>query len=161
MNITTTTTFRITALAEATFVHLFALTDAELAARAMRRVVADSHPGFPCRVSLRDAEPGERLILLHHAHHDVRGPYRGAGPIYVREAARAAAPAPGEVPEVVRRRLLSLRGYDATGWLLEAQVAEGRDFESVVERLFADPQVAYLHVHNAGPGCYNCRVERA
>ena len=26
-------------------------------------MVADSKPGFPCRVTLEDAEPGERLIL--------------------------------------------------------------------------------------------------
>lgn len=161
MNPTNAARFRIEALPATAFAHLFALSDAELAARGMRRVVADGHPGFPCRVSLCDAAPGERLILLHHPHHDVPGPYRGAGPIYVREGARTASPAPGEVPESVRRRTLSLRAYDAEGWLREAQLAEGREFESVVERLFADPEVAYLHVHNAVPGCYNCRVTRA
>jgi hypothetical protein len=33
--------------------------------------------------------------------------------------------------------------------------------EEVIARFFADPQVAYLHLHNARPGCYNCRVDRA
>lgn len=33
--------------------------------------------------------------------------------------------------------------------------------EAAVQRLFADPAIAYLHVHNAKPGCYNCSVVRA
>ena len=120
-------TFRISALAAETFAPLFALSDAELAGRGMRRVVADDHPGFPCRVSLEDAQPGESLILLSHLHHDVRGPYRAAGPIYVRERAATASPLPGEVPELVRRRLLSLRAYDAAGMLRGLDAAARRD----------------------------------
>lgn len=153
--------FRISALPAEGFAPLFRLGDAELAARGMRRVVADERPGYPCRVSLVDAEVGETLILLHHVHHDVPGPYRGSGPIYVRERAATAAPAPGEVPALVRDRLLSLRAYDGEGLLRDAEVAEGRDLERVVARLFADPAVRYLHVHNARPGCYSCRVDRA
>ena len=45
--------------------------------------------------------------------------------------------------------------------MLDAEVAEGRDLESVVERLLGDDQVAYIHVHNAKPGCYSCRIDRA
>ena len=30
-----------------------------------------------------------------------------------------------------------------------------------VDRFFGDPRVRYLHLHNARPGCYNCRVDRA
>ena len=157
---TTTGTFRIRALDAETFAPLFALADSELAARGILRVVADEKPGFPCRVSLADAEVGETLLLLHHLHHDVPGPYRASGPIYVRERALAATPAPGEVPVSVRGRLLSFRAYDAAGLLRDADVAEGRELESVVARLFADPSVAYLHVHNARPGCYSCRVDR-
>lgn len=154
------TTFRISALPSALFEPLFALSDAELATRDARRVVADSHPGYPCRVSLVDAEPGEELLLLHHLHHDVHSPYRAAGPIYVREHAVTATPAPGEVPEQVRTRLLSLRAYDAEGMLRVADVAEGRELEAVVATMFADPDVAYLHAHNARPGCYSCRIDR-
>jgi hypothetical protein len=127
----------------------------------MRRVVADEFPGFPCRVSLVDAAPGETLILLSHVHHDVAGPYRGAGPIFVRQGAVQARPAPGEVPAQVSRRLLSLRAYDAAGMLRQGEVVEGRELPSLVARMFADLETAYLHVHNARPGCYSCRIDRA
>lgn len=153
-------TFRVVGLAREPFVPLFTLSDSELLARGMRRVIADSKPGFPCRVSLADAEPGETLVLLNHVHHDVTGPYRGSGPIYVRETAAASRPAPGEVPEVLARRLLSVRAYDAHGMLREADVTKGRELAAVVQRLFADPDVAYLHAHNAKPGCFSCRIER-
>jgi len=143
------------------FAPLFALSDAELAARGMRRVVADSNPGFPCRVSLVDAQPGETLILLNFLHHDVAGPYCASGPIYVREHATPPALAAGELPEVVRHRLLSLRGYDATGMLLEADVVEGSGLAARAASLFTDPELAYIHVHNAKPGCYSCRIDRA
>jgi hypothetical protein len=159
--VTSTGTFHISALPLAQFQPLFALSDAELAARGMRRVVADEHPGFPCRVSLEDAQPGESLILLHHVHHDVDGPYRGSGPIYVRERATPANLAPGEVPDLLRRRLLSLRAYDAAGMLRASEVIEGRELAALVAGMLADPDVAYLHAHNARPGCYNCRIDRS
>ena len=61
----------------------------------------------------------------------------------------------------MRRRLLSVRAYDAAGTMTDADVVEGTELEGTVTRLFADPAVAYLHLHNARPGCYSCRVDRA
>jgi hypothetical protein len=152
--------FRVTALPRETFAPLFAMDDAELARRGARRYTADSKPGYPCRVSLADAEVGERLILLPYTHHDVASPYRSEGPIFVREQAVRAEPGVNEVPEFLRGRLLSVRAYDAEGFMLGAEVAHGRELEAQVARFFADDRVAYLHVHNARPGCYNCRVDR-
>ena len=47
--------------------------------------------GYPCRVSLRDADAGEELILLNHVSHDVAGPFRTTYAIYVRKDAEAPA----------------------------------------------------------------------
>jgi len=152
--------FRISSLPVEEFAPLFALSDAELLSRGMRRVVADSKPGYPCRVSLEDAEPGERVILLPYAHHAVHGPYRASGPIYVREAAGTAFPSVNEVPESVRGRLLSVRAYDAQGMMIASEVVEGRDLTESVSRLFAFESVLYLHAHNARAGCYSCRIDR-
>ena len=153
--------FRLVALPHEPFAPLFKLSDDELAARNARRMIVDAKPGFPCRVSLADAEPGETVLLLPHAHHAAASPYRGEGPIFVREDARTVHPAPGEIPPMFRHRLLSVRAYDADGMMREAEVAKGDALESVILRLFADPLIAFLHLHNAGPGCYNCAVLRA
>lgn len=153
--------FRISALPLDAFAPLFDLTDAELATRGMRRLIADAKPGYPCRVSLVDAEVGERVLLLPYVHHPVPGPYRASGPIFAREAARHALLGENEVPKSVRSRLLSVRGYDQEGILVRAEVTEGAALEPCVSKLFSDEQIAYLHLHNARAGCYSCRVDRA
>lgn len=152
--------FRIRGLPLEPFEPLFTLEDAELARRGVRRLVADHRPGFPCRVSLVDAEVGESVLLLPFEHHAADSPYRASGPIFVRENARPAKPGENELPEVVRERLLSVRAYDAAGTMLDADVTHGRELEALIGRFFDNPGVAYLHVHNARPGCYSCRVDR-
>ena len=153
-------TFRFTGLPLAGFQPLFALTDEELAARNMRRVTADEKPGYPCRVSLEDAAPGERLILFTYEHQAAATPYRASGPILVREAAVKSYDGT-EVPPVLRPRRLSLRAYDTTDSIIASEVVMGEEIEAALERLFANSSCTYVHAHNAGHGCYACRIDRA
>ena len=142
------------------FQPMFGLDDAGLRAHGIVRMTADAKPGYPCRITLEDAAPGEMLLLLNWRHLDADSPYRGDGPIFVRESAIATCEVRNAIPEQQRSRLLSVRAYDARGWMRDAEVAEGVELESLVERFFADPQVAFLHVHNARRGCYACRIDR-
>jgi len=41
------------------------------------------------------------------------------------------------------------------------ELAEGDALETTIEKSFAEPRTAYLHVHFAAPGCYAARIERA
>ncbi|WP_454832498.1 DUF1203 domain-containing protein [Pseudoxanthomonas wuyuanensis] len=152
--------YRITGLPPALFAPLWPLDDKALAERHIRRVVADRDHGYPCRVSLQDAEAGETLLLLPFEHHGVAGPYRAAGPIYVRQRADRAVALSNQVPPYLSRRLLSVRGYDETGWMRSAEVVEGASLEPLIVQLLERTDIAYLHVHNARPGCYACRVDR-
>jgi hypothetical protein len=152
--------FQAKALPASRFAHLWTLTDAELRAIGAERQVADAQPGYPCRISLQDAAVGERVILLHFEHHPVAGPYRAAGPIFIREHARETAFGPGEIPGMLLCRPLSLRVYDATGRMLSATVTEGPAIRATLEGCFDDPAVAYVHAHNARPGCFNCAFVR-
>ncbi len=153
--------FHISGLKRAEFAALFGLSEAELAARHIRRIVADEAPGFPCRISLRDAAIGESLLLLNYEHQSAATPYRARHAIFLREAAEDAELSPGEVPESLRLRLLSLRAFDAAGMMIGADIVEGAEIETLIGKLFADPRVAYLHAHNARPGCYAARIDRA
>lgn len=141
------------------FKPLFAMTDAELEAAGIVRVTADAKPGYPCRVSLEDAEPGETLLLLTFRHHDTTSPYRAEGPIFVREKV-AAAYDDSALPPVFRGRALSVRAYDARGMMVDAGLAQGPEAQALCEQFLARPETAYLHVHNAKPGCFAARVER-
>src|SRR5262245_969987 len=67
--------FRVVPIDATPFESLYGLDDAGLAQCGARACIADSLIGFPCRVSLRDAAPGERLILLNHEHLPSPGPY--------------------------------------------------------------------------------------
>ena len=62
---------------------------------------------------------------------------------------------------MLRLRLLSVRAYDADGLMVDADVVDGRELESVINRLFNEARVDYLHIHFARPGCFACRVHRA
>lgn len=152
--------FQVSGLDAEPFAALFALDDAALAARQVQRVIADRRPGFPCRVSLADAEPGEELLLLAWAHQDADTPFRASGPIYVRRGAQRQRPPPGTVDDYLRTRLLSVRAYDGDHRMVDAEVCDGRDAAATFERLLDAPAVAYLHVHNARRGCWFCRVDR-
>ncbi len=153
--------FRISGLPVADFAHLLALDDAALAAAAVTRCIADAPGAYPCRITLEDAEPGEELLLLNYAHQCAQTPYASTGPIFIRRNARATRVVVNEVPDQQRRRLLSVRSYDASGWMTDADVTEGAALESLIARFLSDPTVDYLHVHNARRGCYACRVDRA
>jgi hypothetical protein len=152
--------FRITGLAPENFSELFALSDTQLRARNALRVVAQADGGYPCRVSLCDAAPGEELILTHYRHHAVDSPFRASHAIYVR-AGQQRYDRIDAVPEQLRKRLLSLRAFDADAMLVDADVVDGPALEPLIRRLFADERTAYLHVHFAKPGCYAARVDRA
>ena len=142
------------------FQPLLGLDDAALAARGITRMRVDVKPGFPCRITLEDAEPGETVLLLNWRHLDGDTPYRSDGPIFVRESALETRVVRNAIPEQQRSRLLSVRAYDGDGWMRDAEVVEGAGLEPLIARFFADPEVGYLHVHNARRGCYACRVDR-
>jgi uncharacterized protein DUF1203 len=121
------------------------------------RVVADEPDAYPCRRCLRDAEPGETMVLLGYDPFLGVSPYTGPGPIYVHE--RDCAPFDGDgLPSQLTRRLLSVRAYDDDHMLVGADVIEGMELERAAERLLDG--AAYLHVHNARPGCFAARIER-
>ena len=152
--------FQISPLPYAPFAALFAADAAGLAAARARILIAGPDDGMPCRVSLEDATPGERVLLANHVHLDGDTPFRAAHAIYVREHAEAARPAPGDIPDQLRRRLLSARAFDAAGMMIAADVAEGTAIEPVIERLLGMPDTGFLHLHFARQGCYAARVDR-
>jgi hypothetical protein len=153
--------FQLIGIDPAPFETLFILPDEALQAHFARRCVASESPGFPCRVSLEDAQVGEELLLLPYLHHPADSPYRASGPIFVRRGARQRRLPVGEVPPYVTRRLMSVRAYDAAHLMVAASVCEGRAVAAEIETCFGKEEVAYIHLHNAKQGCFSCQVARA
>ncbi len=152
--------YRIEGLAPQAFESLFGLMDGELAARGAMRVTADSDFGFPCRVSLQDAAPGEELVLLNHVSHDVDGPFRTTYAIFVRKDAEAPGSYTDEAPPYLDRRTLSLRGFGADGLLKDGLLAMPGEADAGIRRLFERADVDTIHAHAATYGCFLARIER-
>jgi hypothetical protein len=153
--------FKLVGLPAESFSRLFSLSDAELTAFNAHRVFATSKPGYPCRVSLCDADIGEELLLLPFGHQAESSPYRSCGPIFVRKAAVTADLDVGVIPDYVRTRLMSVRAYDSAHLMTDALVCEGAAAGSAIQAMFAREEVAYIHLHNAKRGCFSCKVVRS
>lgn len=151
--------YRIEGLAPEAFESLFGMMDGELAAHKAVRVIADG-PGYPCRVSLQDAEPGEELVLVNHVSNDVDGPFRTAHAIYVRKGARATAYR-DEAPLCLDTRTIGLRGFDAAGMLKGGLLALPGEADAKIPALFDLPEIDAIHAHTATYGCFLARIERA
>ena len=151
--------FTVRGLSPKPFAALYGLSDGELAERRARRLVVNG-TGYPERIEMRDAQPGETLLLVNFEHQDADTPYRSSHAVYVREGATERWIG-DHLPEVMRKRLLSLRAFSDEGSMIDADVVKGRDAEPVIARLFGDPSVAYIHAHYAKPGCYAARIDRA
>jgi hypothetical protein len=153
-------TYRITGLDPAPYKPLFGLPDAELEKRGVVRMTVTS-PTFPCRVSLTDRDPGEKVLLLNHVSHDVANPYRASHAIFVTEGAEQPAEYVDEVPPVFETRVLSLRGFDKDGMMTEAVLTQPGEADAGIRKLFSNPEVEIIHAHNATRGCFSARIERA
>lgn len=151
-------TYRITGLNPVPFQPLFALSDEELRQRGMRRMTVTNNR-FPCRISLVDRNVGEQVILLNHVSHDVANPYRSSHAIFVAEGVERAEYV-DEVPPVFEPRVLSLRGFDSDGMMVDALITQPGQAEAGIRSLFATPNIAYIHAHNAARGCFSARIDR-
>jgi hypothetical protein len=153
--------YRIKGLPAEHFEHLFALSNEELAKHGgIRRIADDRRPGYPCRISLTDSQPGDELLLVNYEHLRVASPYRMRFAIYVRKGERTYDSI-DEVPEQLRKRMLAVRSFDHDGMMVKCELVDGPLLEGAIDRLFVDPSAEYLHVHFAAPGCYAARIERA
>ena len=150
----------ITSLDLNDFRHLFGLDDKTLAEQNVQRMTVTDKPGYPCRVTLEDAEVGESVLLLNYEHLPVESPYRSAHALFVRENATQSASFDSEIPEYLRNRQLSVRSFDTYGMMVDADTCAGKELESLIERLLGDQSADYLHVHNAARGCYLARIDR-
>lgn len=154
------TNFKIKPLSNQEFSNLFELTDFELEKINVKRMIVDEFPGFPCRVSLQDAELGEEVILISYNHHKSTSPYKASGPIFVRKNAKSISLEINEIPKMFNHRLLSLRGYDKNGLMQDADLVKGTKLKEKLIQIFQNENIIYIHIHNAKPGCFNCLVER-
>lgn len=151
-------TFQIQPLPAEQFAFLSGLSDSELEARNIQVHISDG--GFPCRVSLSDAEEGERVFLLHFEHQPNETPYRAGHAIFVKDNAVEGHPEPGSIPESITSRFLSVRAFDKAHQMIDADVIEGTEVRDMIARFLENPATDYIHLHYARRGCFAAKVAR-
>ena len=134
----------------------------------------DPDGGAPLRCCLRPIQPGDRVSLVSYA--PLRrwareagaepGPYDEVGPVFIHDEACGGPATPGYPPSLADARRV-LRAYSADGSILCGRLYEPGpgagpwDAESVLADMFADPQVALVHVRALEFGCFTFEVRRA
>ena len=116
---------------------------------------------YPVRCCLRDAGPHEQVLLLSAQPITETSPYAATGPIYLHRHPCDGYRHDGQVPEMLRSRLLSVRAFDDAHMMTGAEVMSGDLLDEAAPRLLAVGRTAYRHVHFAGAGCYACRIDPA
>ncbi|MEO7602329.1 MAG: DUF1203 domain-containing protein [Sphingomicrobium sp.] len=153
-------TYRIRGLEPTPFRHLIGLPEAELASHGAVRMTVDSRPGFPCRITLDDVDPGATVLLINHVSH-ADGPYRASHAIFVSEGAPTPADFADSIPQALDRRVLSLRAFDGAGLMADARLAQPGEADEVIRAMLGNASVHHIDAHNAVRGCFAARVDRA
>ena len=153
--------FTISGLDVDQFKPLFELSNAQLLAQGVVRKTVDYKPGYPCRITLEDAEPGESVLLLNYESHKTASPYRSSYAIFVRENAAAAASMQDEAPGVLAGRPIALRVFNEDGMLIDARLHSKGEITEVIADIFNNDHAAYIHAHNAAHGCFVAEINRA
>jgi hypothetical protein len=147
-----TTTFEICAIDDS-MLQTVRTTGLDVSGNPVEPVVASG--GEPMRCCLRDARPGEELILFGYEPVIPASPYREIGAVFA-HAKPCGGPdfAGGYPPDWFGRKQI-LRAYDRRGWIHPASRAhDGTDPMAAIAAVLADPDVVELHSRNVVYGCY-------
>lgn len=150
--------FIIKALPAEKFEHLFQLGDQALEEHCAKRLVVQDMTS-PCRVSMKDANLGENILLINFTHLEGKTPYRASHAIFVRQNVQTAQFLPNQIPKVLTSRFISLRIFDADNMMIDANVADGGDLSHAIPKSLSVLGAQYIHLHYAKAGCYAARVD--
>jgi hypothetical protein len=116
----------------------------------------------PLRCCLRLAGEGESIALISYAPFATVSPWAEVGPVYVHAAACAGFTG-DELPEQLRtgpRILRTYRADETMDYEHVTLVPEGEDLEPALRKLFAEPEVATVHVRAMLTQCFTYTVKR-
>lgn len=144
-------------------------TEVAKSVRATMRAPVYGHPAYselatdpaPCRHCLRLTTPGvdRRILFTYDRFAEVESlPLPGPVFVHAEECQRYSEDA--GFPEELRSSPRTLEAYARGRRLLAQEYVTDGKAEEVIERLFARPDVDYIHVSSTTAGCYTFRIER-
>lgn len=125
------------------------------------RHVSDGN-GTPCRHCLRDVPEWAGMLVLAHKPFDGVHPYAEVGPIFL---CADDCPRGGgtELPHILTTSPdYLIKGYSAHDRIVygTGAITAAQDIDDRAAAIFADPDVAYIHVRSARNNCYQVRIDR-
>jgi hypothetical protein len=134
----------------------------DIAPSFAKTMTVDELNSFPCRRCLQDGKIGHVMRLVSYDPWLGDSPYRQPGPIFVHASPQCAPYTPdGLVPDQLDRRLMSLRCFDADHFMVSSDVVQGDKLIETAVGMMQNERAEYIHVHNARPGCFAVRIDRA
>jgi hypothetical protein len=120
---------------------------------------ADPEGGNPLRCCLREARPGEQVLLIAYTPSGTAGAYAERGPVFIHADPCGGYATPDRYPPGLSHRQQVVRAYDRDGQIADGILAEdGEHAVAIIQRMLARPDVALVHLRNVGYGCYNFAV---
>jgi len=115
----------------------------------------------PCRHCLRLIRAGkERSILFTYDRFFGVESLPQPGPIYIHEDHCERFPEDAGFPEELRHSPRTMEAYGSGRKLLAQEYVADGNFEPVIEKLLANPDVDYLQANSTTAGCFTFRIER-
>lgn len=115
-----------------------------------------------CRRCLRRFNPGERRLLFKFRPFEKEGVFAEAGPIYIHENdCYPETEVLTAYPTDFRELPLLLRAYTQEDEQVDSDLIKNGDAETAIDKFFANPGVAYIHLRDGESGCYYARIERS
>ena len=115
----------------------------------------------PCRHCLRLIKSGlERRVLFTYDRFAGLESLPLPGPVFIHGALCERYPEGAGFPDELRASPRTLEGYARGRHLLAQKYVTDGKMETVIEEIFARPNVDYIHVNSTTAGCYTFRIER-
>jgi len=118
--------------------------------------------GNPCRHCLTEIARDKPMLNLAHRPFDSLQPFAETGPIFLCAQDCARYPQSARVPALYQNREMLIRGYDHRERIIygTGKVIDMRSIHAEAGRLFANPELAFIHVRSPTNNCYHFRIER-
>jgi len=115
----------------------------------------------PCRHCLRLIRVNEEELYLftYDPFSDMGAPPL-PGPVYIHAEACERSDGADSIPQEYRGRFLTFAAYGTDRKLIEERRLTDGNADEEAKKLFADPEVEYIHVRSTDAGCYLFRLER-
>lgn len=99
------------------------------------------------------------MVLFPYEAIPVGHPYSETGPIFVHAESCERYAATHEFPADFRKGRV-MRAYNSKFDMIDAEIVDGREPESIIEKLFQNPDTAFVDTRSITRGCFTFRIRR-